>query len=83
MNNYIKNKTVKKSLSTRDYRLLLEEMIERNEDMEADQKPIYLTAAHRKNSEAAMAQIKIWQETPFTLDEILEKQRIRDQQAKN
>lgn len=83
MNNYIENKPVKKTLSTRDYRLLLDEMIETNEAMVAEQKPIYLTEAHQKNSEAAMAQIKIWQETTFTLDEILEKQRVRDQQAKN
>ena len=83
MNNHIENKPVHKPLSTRGQKLLLKIMMERKEAMEAKQKPIYLSEAHRKNSEVAMEQIKIWQETPFTLDEILEKQRIRDQQAKN
>ncbi len=42
----------------------------------------YLTEAHKKNSEAAMKQIAEWKKTPTPLNEILGKQKIREQQAK-
>jgi len=42
-------------------------------------KPTYLTEAHRKNSEAAMAQIAEWQKSPPTLEQALKNQRKREE----
>ena len=42
------------------------------------QETIYLTEAHKKNSEAAMKQIADWKKTPSTLKSILEKQKNRE-----
>lgn len=39
----------------------------------------YLTEAHKKNSEAAMKQIEQWQQNPPPLNDILERQKKRDQ----
>ena len=42
----------------------------------------FLTDAHKKNSEAAMMQIEQWQQNPAPLNDILERQKKRDQQTK-
>lgn len=43
----------------------------------------YLTEAHKRNEQAAAKQIAEWQSNPAPLEKILERQRKRDQQAKN
>lgn len=42
----------------------------------------YLTEAHKINSEAAMKQIEEWKKSPTSLEEIMQKQKIREKQAK-
>jgi hypothetical protein len=67
---------------TRAERLLLRAMMNLK-NKKNNPNPKFLTEAHKKNSEAAIKQIAEWKETPSTLEEILEKQRKRDQQAKS
>jgi hypothetical protein len=74
---YLKLQILRKAKQNPEFE---KELIQRMNEKKAQEPEDYLTEAHRKNEEAGEKQIEEWQKTPLILEEIMQKQREREQQ---